>query len=1553
MSYNRKALTNHNIRRTGYRFRNQADPDQREFRDDNMGRDEYLASLQNPHIPAITEDPDAIPHEFDPDGNEELVDNGGIPYKRPRIHIPEVIDMNADPVAIEFRDRTSGGAPIYLYLNFPDPDWDTFSYVNNRGLRHFFQSMLPDEDDAEMFGNAYGPFDGFNTKMSTAEVNVNQRDFVFDSARQIIPYIAYMLGCMAMWLKHHMEFVVPDRDSPYYKAMVNMHCVFVKDYHDPAGAHIPAGTPEREYRRFIFDKMCEDDTGQYLQARNDRDLFKIVYNSYVRLCYEKLDDNVMPHVPEIDSRFIFYSIRSACVTVFQYEPMRVGKFISLPPALAKSRCVINPRTEFECFRYSILLGVLVATVRRSEYAGVYNLGSFSIMNRLFSQYHISANFDSLPESYFTYDEKILDRFCADNPDIFLTIWVMSDRKEDRVPLHPIYQSMKTKVRQKEIHLLLMTDLDGAIDYTEELTEDQRPMVDHHYACIANIDGLFYKYSGKHHVHICPVCKIRRRIDTKGMGFCKIHEFPQYHLAMEKTFKNTSAIKDAVMMNDPLYENITLTFCPRCANDFECEEKLMNHMEECLVRDNNFRIINLPKERQYLELSGKDKIKMTMLHTFMVADFESVLSPVGSFSGNQYFESEHVPCSYSLVMESDYQQLCKFKAFIGHTPEETIADFCETILAWSKEVHFFYRSFIPMEKLSREQMTEFVLATNCYICGKVFTRGKGNHKVRDHDHLTGKYLGAACEGCNINRRPDRMYIPLFFHNGKNYDTHLLIKEITKAKYDCKFEGIAQNSQKIMSFKIIKFTNDEMEDGSIVTNRCMCDIKVLDSILFLLSSLSKLTEVQKHKSHWDGTPETEELNGGYVDVFPITYKWLRLIYTNPNSQNDIYDPKITLALRKNAYPYLWFDDFKKFELPIGELTRLFDERRYEAFTENVTDEFKANFERNCEIYHRVIDAYGFQYVGQYVKLYVCMDTLQLADILQETRKVYQRVHKLDMFQFFGLPGYTWAAFQLHIDKSPFKPWLFMEGEMDMVCFIARAIRGGCSGSMLRYSHVNNPNMEDQDMYDPEKPHKFLIYLDANNLYGWSMSQDLPYGDFEWVRSDYIDLVNAQKDDFHFFKVDFLNKLGAGRGAYIMCDLEFPKETHDVLNWYPLAPMTGCVPEEWISNFSRMMHEVAGTKHDTKSRLLLQTLTKREKYVVYYKNLQFYLKHGMKITKIYKILKFSEAPIMRSYIDLNTQQRNQAESTAEKNQWKNANNSAYGKTFENQLNYSILKFVSGEDQFNKAVRDPGFDGYAFISDNLMLAKMKHTSVDFNKPIYLGATITELAKLHMFEFYYDVLMDHFGKDNLKLCMTDTDSLLCEVVCDDIYQETATIQFKYDCPLDTSTLSKSVTERYSIIGNHNKEVGYFKFEADPQAIQEFVGLRPKVYSAKEADDPEAHMRCKGTPKSSMELYVRHENYLRCLFHNYAGENMRQNVDVNMIRSKDHDLFSIKTSKVSLSCNDSKRYILRDNIHTLAYGHYAIRQYEKVYEKQEPLDEDETMSPLIQNIPELPIKGVL
>ena len=1496
-----------------------------------------------PYIPPITEDVDNIPEDYgEISEEEEILEFGHPPAKRREVIKPTLFSYDENRSHIDIEEDNVG-----IELDLPDFNHITnnYQFVSPANLRDYFyaESSLDDEDDARReFMKVYGPFDSFANKMSTVEFSISQARHEFGDIAEMIPHIGYQLALCAVWAKKHLERLSANNADIFYKAMVNIHCVFKKEY---SKADEAAGAPKEEYRRFIFDQMCENNNGEYLKARDDMFMFKMVYNTFVKLAYEKLDGRHIENVPNIDSRFKFHTIATACVTIFRYNPINAASFIPLPPTLSKKKGIINPKVNRLCFYYSVLLGKMVASMREEEWKIYAKLNEAWVLDRLFEEHKITANFDSVDAEVFHYSEKNMEIFSADNPDLFITVWVPSESTEDRIPVHPIWQSRKLNSEQKVIHLLLLAkNLEGEDDCTEE-----EVYADHHFACIFSIDTLFYASSGRHKVHICPVCMVRRRIDNRGLGFCELHENAQFKLAINGTFDTSDEIKDAVRSGHPQYRTVFETLCPRCSNNFESVEALQAHTEECIVRDNNFRIINLPKEREYLQLKGSDRIKLSMLHSFMVADFESVLSPLGSFSGNQYFESEHVPCSYSLVMESDYPELTMFRVFTGKSADETIEDFCKTIIEWSEKAHAFYRTNLPMKPLSPEQRKAYKEAVCCYICGRVFTGQKGSRKVHDHDHLNGEYIGAACEGCNINRRPDRMILPLFFHNGKNYDTHLLIKEITKAKYDCKFEGIAQNSQKIMSFRILKFRNEEKEDGTIASIHTMCDIVVLDSILFLLSSLAKLTEVQKHKSKWDGSEETEQAMRGYEDVFPITYKFMRYIYNGiyqcaPTPLNErYYDPRITLALRKNAYPYLWFKDFKNFKKPISELTKLFDERKYEEFTENVTDEFKTKFEDKIGVYHKVIDAFGFQTVDQYVKLYVSMDTLQLADILQETRKVYQSVHKLDMFQFFGLPGYTWAAFQLHIDDSPFKPWLFKEGEMDMVCFIARAIRGGCSGSMLRYSHVNNPHMEDPDLYDESQPNKYLLYLDANNLYGWSMSQDLPYGNFAWEESGVIEALNESMD----VVIAYLEALGNGNGAFIMCDLEFPPETHDRLNWYPLAPVSGYVPEEWISGYSRYMHELAGTQHDSKSRLLLQTLTKREKYVTYYKNLLFYLKHGMVITRVHKILKFSEAPIMRSYIDLNTQHRNMATSVAEKNQWKNANNSAYGKTFENQLNYSILKFVSGENDYNKVLRNPGFNGYAFVSDNLMLAKIKHTSIVFNKPIYLGAVITELAKLHMFEFYYDVLMDHFGEENMKLCMTDTDSLLVEIQCDDIYREIAWIQVHYDCPIDTTTLSKSVIEQYSICGEHNKEVGYFKLEADPLTIQEFVGLRPKVYSMREMDNPEPHMRSKGTPRESMELYMRHENYLRCLFHNNLPENVRQYVDVNKIQSKDHHLYSIKTSKVSISCNDSKRFIMQDNVHTLAYGHYAIPQYIRVYEKGIPLAEgEEFVSPLIEGIEE-------
>ena len=1195
------------------------------------------------------------------------------------------------------------------------------------------------------------------------------------------------------------------------------------------------------------------------------------------------------------------------------------------------------------------------------------------------EFGVDADFTMIPP-VMPFSEKLLDQFSKANENIFLCVWTPAEEK-DQIPIKLIYQSPLGDIESMiVVNILLLTKTNPPADGEEEAT------VDSHFIPITNIDGMFTAISGKHQVHVCPVCNIRRRVENKGYGFCPNHELIAYSSAVaysnahrdEGILKNVPRIASkATSVMEPFLpaNKLPRNLCMKCGNYFDNPMMLEKHKKECLITDKNYRIINLPKERTYLELRGSDRMKMAPLHTLMAADFECILDPIQEEKGNILFESEHKPCGYTLVMESDFPELCKHEAYFGTSAQDTIAKFCRTLIDWATKVHDFYITHYKDVVWDDGEEQEYRDAEVCYICKKPFLKSPlGRRKACDHDHMTGKYLGAACNGCNINRRPDRQKIPLFFHNGRNYDTHLLIREITKKEYDCVFDGIPQNSQKFMTFTIKKFTNQVIQEANgserIESVRVMNDIQVLDSLLFTLAPLGKLIDVYKMKSAWDGSAETEEEHHGYWDVFPITYKWMHKLYEEiPNGDEAepricLYNPRVTLALRKNAYPYRWFDSFDKFSLPIASLTDLFVNNKYEAFTETVTEEFKADFERKKEVYFAVIKEYNIKTVKDYALLYVRMDGFTLLDVLMAIRKLYMGLHGFDLAQYFGLPSFSWATFVRRMEINGIRPWLFKEGEMDMVCFYMGGVRGGPSGSMLRYSRANNEHVDD---YDPEKPLKYLIYEDANNLYGWAMCQYLPYRNFRWVDPElYKDLQGNTEAFLNWLKGRYSDeKL---KGCWVECDIYAPPAIHDQTAYYPLAPATGTIGEEKLSAFQQEMHEKAGSKHDGKSRLLLQDLLPKRKYKCFYKNLIFYLEKGMKIIKVHRINEFDVAKVMEENIMINQREREKATNEADKTSLKQLNNSGFGKCLESEKNYCELDFVSTDDEYNKTVRDPGFKGYCFLSDCLMVAKMSHTSFTFSKPIYLGATITELAKLHMYEFYYDVLQKHFGWENVRLCMTDTDSLLVEITIPKerieektadmpegekkwgLFNEIKEIQEKYDCPFDVSSFDPAVVEEYGIKGEHNKKIGYFKSETGSSFIKEFVGLRAKCYSYLIQDDPEYHMRCKGTPKSALELSVRHNNYLQCIWNNGMGENIRQHVDFSKIQSKEHCIYSLSTSKVSMSCNDSKRFILEDNIHTLPYGHYAIPQYRKYYENHKDLLPGETLAYLIKDIKKLPNK---
>ena len=108
-----------------------------------------------------------------------------------------------------------------------------------------------------------------------------------------------------------------------------------------------------------------------------------------------------------------------------------------------------------------------------------------------------------------------------------------------------------------------------------------------------------------------------------------------------------------------------------------------------------------------------------------------------------------------------------------------------------------------------------------------------------------------------------------------------------------------------------------------------------------------------------------------------------------------------------------------------------------------------------------------------------------------------------------------------------------DIDMYLMVEKDIRGGVSYIANRYSKPNNKYLED---YDENKESSYLIYLDANNLYGWSMSQPLPIVEFKWLPKDKWDEVSTVKK---------------GIGYFIECDLAYPENLHDYHNDYPLSP------------------------------------------------------------------------------------------------------------------------------------------------------------------------------------------------------------------------------------------------------------------------------------------------------------------------------------------------------------------------------------------------------------------
>ena len=1398
----------------------------------------------------------------------------------------------------------SRGAAVRPFYNFASfqfhyPDEDFFAALRHRVpcIRNIFVTARAFDDaiiEIEVF---------FNSDELRNTLLINRAEDIARALGNIV--YRYIFNFYTM---NNGEYV----GRREFKVQVGFSAIFKKLKKDHAPGDGDAFIGNYDYLTFYKESMLTRN-GLAIRFNSADKSFKCTYNTTIDVINNCLDAR---NVPNMDSAWRYEALKSATIKLYCYEVVvRVGGYYErLPERIASKKACINPNTPSGCFWWSVKIALLLNREAKIDYSKKEKEIKKELheVKKGHTQYQIPANIlrkcnevgvahywkqnkeetreklrfglnpgvvecvavhqDNMPEDV-PFDVKFYKKFCELNPHIMLSVF--AENHNGTIPIQLVFEG-NANIFNESVKLLFLGEK-GEVG---------------HYVCIKNFNK-FLSNSDK--------CKKHKKV---WCDFCK-----SYKLATSEPCKHMKLKRK--------FEDIDVFCCEKCMGTFESDQELNKHHHMCLIVDKNYRVVELPDERKYLTFDMKHSNNLTPLPTYMVADFESVLEPVHDDGGEHptktRITANHLPCAYGINVVSEYPELHRFVTYWGISPEDTMRNFCQDILSISTEVYRIYNRNIPIQ-MSENDIDEFNTAKVCYICAKPFF--KESEKYKDHDHVTGKFLGTACNACNLKRAQRYMELPLIFHNAKGYDLHHIIKEITKKEYGCTFNGIAQNSEKIMSFTIMRRYQVDSE-GNTSFKKTMCDIKIIDSLLFLLKSLESLTEILKKRHPKD-----------LDKAFPILFYTMRRI--------GYSDQQIVASLNKNIYPYLWLDSFDKFNLPFSELVKLVNENQYECFTDTVDEAYKSTFERKKEVFFDVIAKYEgeFNTVLDYANLYLMGDVLQLSDIIESARRTFFKTHKLDMIRYYGAPGYSWDAFLYHLKTvGGYTPELFKATEMNMVCFFMQCIRGGCSGIMKRYARANNHLMP--STYDPTKPETFIVYLDANNLYGWSMMQNLPYRHFEWLSESWLNSINIGGAEF--MRKYFASLREKSEGCFFEVKLEYPKELHDAHNLYPLAPERRCIKESEVSYFTRHLHDKLKVKINTKTPLLLQTLENKDHYFVYWKNLELYMNLGVKLVYVYGGIHFFEAPIMKSYIELNTRLRNQpGGSDFEKELYKLMNNSIYGKTLENPMKYSLLHFISTKKQFNKAAIKPGFEGTVFTQDDFAIAKLKYETIKYDKPLYLGATVTELAKWKMFNFYYNVVQDYFKPPKkAELLFTDTDSLMMEITTDDIYRDIAEINKnpKYECPIDVSTFDKEIIEKYGIPTTNNKVIGAFKSETGSQQIAEFVGLRAKMYSyIIHGDESAKHLRAKGVAKSSLNL-ISHQNYIDCLFNPDDPMLARQPITMKSIRSKKHTLTSTVSEKFGLSCNDTKRYIIPDGpgklIETLAFGHYAIPKFEDKEDKKE------------------------